>query len=375
MSKKELFEIFQQCFGRLLTPFEIEDINKWIDEDDMPVEVVNAALKEAVTNNKISWKYVNKILIDWHKAGDNTLEKVEKRLSNFEARKQKQQQYSNNDSVGFGIQGSGYQLMSEFTNTRSTLMPFPEAKMEQSKEWCDKHQCQMVKIAKTGAVICPQCNKEERLEFEERKAQESFKRNEEMKRLYYLEEFSLMDNELKLATFDNFKVDTAERQADLDFIKKEAREYIKGAQNNIVLIGDCGVGKSHLAYSAIKAISDYNKKLATVINVVDLVAKVKEDFSLESYYTNLLSGKDKHDQIEYLLLDDLGTEKTSEWSSNLIYSILNKRTNTIITTNLTPPEIQRRYGKRIFSRIFKGVGQEHVYQFKNRTDERMNLWK
>ena len=61
--------------------------------------------------------------------------------------------------------------MSEFTNTRSTLMPFPEAKMEKLKEWCDKHQCQMVKIAKTGAVICPQCNKEERLEFEEQKAQ------------------------------------------------------------------------------------------------------------------------------------------------------------------------------------------------------------
>ena len=264
--------------------------------------------------------------------------------------------------------------MNEFTNTRSTLMPFPDAKMEKSKEWCDKHQCQMVKIAKTGAVICPQCNKEERLEFEEQKAQESFKRNEEIKRLYYLEEFSLMDSELKNATFDNFKADTAERQADLDFIKEEAREYIKGAQNNIVLIGDVGVGKSHLAYSAIKAVSDYNKKLATVINVVDLIAKVKEDFSLEAYYTNLLSGKDKNDKIEYLVLDDLGTEKTSEWSSNLIYSILNKRTNTIITTNLTPPEIQRRYGKRIFSRIFKGVGQEHVYQFKNQTDERTNLW-
>lgn len=71
--------------------------------------------------------------------------------------------------------------MNEFANTRSTLMPFPEAKMEQSKEWCDKHQCQMVKIAKTGAVICPQCNKEERLEFEDQKAQESFKRNEEIR--------------------------------------------------------------------------------------------------------------------------------------------------------------------------------------------------
>ena len=76
MSKKELFEMFQQCFGRVLTPFEIEDITKWIDEDGMPVEVVNAALKEAVTNNKISWKYVNKILIDWHKSATTALWKL-----------------------------------------------------------------------------------------------------------------------------------------------------------------------------------------------------------------------------------------------------------------------------------------------------------
>lgn len=264
--------------------------------------------------------------------------------------------------------------MSEFESMKEAMQPILDAQTEQTEEWCEKHQRPKVRIKKTGTVLCLKCGYEERREFEGQKAQASYERNEERKRLYYLEEFSLMDSELKNATFDNFRADTAERQADLDFIKEEAREYIKGAQNNIVLIGDCGVGKSHLAYSAIKAISDYNKKLATVINVVDLVAKVKEDFSLESYYTNLLSGKDKNDKIEYLVLDDLGTEKTSEWSSNLIYSILNKRTNTIITTNLTPPEIQRRYGKRIFSRIFKGVGQDHVYQFKNRTDERMNLW-
>jgi len=264
--------------------------------------------------------------------------------------------------------------MSEFVSMQEAMRPILNAQIEQTDEWCEKHKCQKVKVKRTGSVLCLKCGHEERREFEAQKAQASYERNEEKKRLYYLEDFSMMDSELKLATFDNFKADTPEKQDDLDFVKKEARAYIKGAQNNLVLIGDVGVGKSHLAYSAIKAISDYNKKLATVINVVDLIAKVKEDFSLEAYYTSLLSGKDKHDKIEYLVLDDLGTEKTSEWSSNLIYSILNKRTNTIITTNLTPPEIQRRYGKRIFSRIFKGVGQEHVYQFKNRTDERMNLW-
>lgn len=87
MSKKELFEIFQQCFGRLLTPFEIEDINKWIDEEGMPIEIVNLALREAAGNNRISWKYINKILIEWKRDGDVTIEKVEQRLARFEQQK------------------------------------------------------------------------------------------------------------------------------------------------------------------------------------------------------------------------------------------------------------------------------------------------
>lgn len=212
--------------------------------------------------------------------------------------------------------------MSEFESMKEAMQPIMDAQTEQTEEWCEKHQRPKVIVKKTGTVLCLKCGYEERREFEEQKAQASYERNEERKRLYYLEDFSMMDSELKLATFDNFKADTPEKQADLDFVKQEARSYIKGAQNNLVLVGGVGVGKSHLAYSAIKAISDYTKELATVINVVDLIAKVKEDFSLEAHYTTLLSGQDKNNEIKYLVLDDLGTEKTSEWSSNLIYSIL-----------------------------------------------------
>ncbi|MCK1246260.1 DnaD domain protein [Streptococcus uberis] len=88
MDERKLFENFQQCFGRFMTPFEIEDIQKWIHEDNMPIEVINMALKEAVVNDKINWKYINKILIDWHKTGDNTVEKVQARLEAFELKKQ-----------------------------------------------------------------------------------------------------------------------------------------------------------------------------------------------------------------------------------------------------------------------------------------------
>lgn len=71
-----------------MTPFEVEDIQKWIHEDNMPIEVVNMALKEAVVNDKINWKYINQILIDWHKSGDNTVDKVQARLEAFELKKQ-----------------------------------------------------------------------------------------------------------------------------------------------------------------------------------------------------------------------------------------------------------------------------------------------
>ncbi|SUN53684.1 phage DNA replication protein [Streptococcus dysgalactiae] len=84
MDEKKLFENFQLTFGRMISPFEIEDIQKWIHEDNMPIEVVNLALREAVENNKISWKYINKILVDWYKSGDTTVEKVKDRLQRFE---------------------------------------------------------------------------------------------------------------------------------------------------------------------------------------------------------------------------------------------------------------------------------------------------
>ncbi|UWM90215.1 DnaD domain-containing protein [Streptococcus parauberis] len=99
MDEKKLFDNFHQCFGRFMTPFEIEDIQKWIHVDNTPIEVVNMALKEAVVNDKINWKYINKILINWHKAGDNTIEKVQARLEAFELKKQQGSQKQTGSNI------------------------------------------------------------------------------------------------------------------------------------------------------------------------------------------------------------------------------------------------------------------------------------
>ncbi|MDG3131761.1 DnaD domain-containing protein [Streptococcus suis] len=74
---KTLVGDFERELGRLLSPFEIEDLQKTIEEDKVSVEVVRAALKEAVFNNKTNWKYIQAILRNWRREGITTLAQVE----------------------------------------------------------------------------------------------------------------------------------------------------------------------------------------------------------------------------------------------------------------------------------------------------------
>ena len=74
---KDLVETFQQELGRLLTPFEIEDLTKMIQDDKTNPELVIAALREAVFNGKANWKYIQAILRNWRREGITTVSQVE----------------------------------------------------------------------------------------------------------------------------------------------------------------------------------------------------------------------------------------------------------------------------------------------------------
>lgn len=87
MTEKELFENFQQCFGRMMTPFETEDIRKWIRKVGIPVDVVNEALREAVLNNAINLKYINKILVRCQQENIDSAEAFRQKIEDFEKRK------------------------------------------------------------------------------------------------------------------------------------------------------------------------------------------------------------------------------------------------------------------------------------------------
>lgn len=79
----QVFQLFEQEFGRFLSPMEIETISMWMDQDGHTPAVIRMALKEAVISQKMSLRYVDRILFEWKKKNIKTSSEVTKHAATF----------------------------------------------------------------------------------------------------------------------------------------------------------------------------------------------------------------------------------------------------------------------------------------------------
>ncbi len=66
---KDIFECFENEFGRSLSPIEYETINNWIS-NGVSEDTIKSALKEAVINGVSNLRYIDKIIYEWTKKGN-----------------------------------------------------------------------------------------------------------------------------------------------------------------------------------------------------------------------------------------------------------------------------------------------------------------
>src|SRR5699024_2712270 len=91
----ELFRLFEQEFGRLLSPLEAETVAMWLDQDHHTPALIRKALMEAVSAQKVTMRYIDRILFDWKKNNIKTVEEADLYAQNFRdhnLKKQLQQQ-------------------------------------------------------------------------------------------------------------------------------------------------------------------------------------------------------------------------------------------------------------------------------------------
>jgi DNA replication protein DnaC len=129
-------------------------------------------------------------------------------------------------------------------------------------------------------------------------------------------------------------------------VRRFAEEYSpldRGSGQGLLLMGQWGVGKTHLAIAALKEI--VKRGCAGLFyDYGELLKEIRSSYSSENPITesNVLQPVLS---AEVLLLDDLGSSKPSHWALETVGHILGTRYNakrpTIITTNFLDPEFRR----------------------------------
>ncbi len=140
---------------------------------------------------------------------------------------------------------------------------------------------------------------------------------------------------------------------------RAVRAYIRDldghlrAGRGLWLYGTVGTGKTTLAMLVSKAALDAGHGVA-IYSLPRLLAEIRTtyDDSSDRTYTALL---DRLAEVDLLHVDDVGTEKTSDWVLEQLYSIINARyeeqRSVLITTNLERDALADQIHERTVSRL------------------------
>ena len=159
------------------------------------------------------------------------------------------------------------------------------------------------------------------------------------------------------STAPDYEVGTSPRlnmEKVYDVCQDYAHEF-SPKSGNLLLYGDTGLGKTFLSASIARVVSESGRSV-----VYDTANHVFARFEAQKFRRE--SGDEGADgdverylQCDLLIIDDLGTEMATSFVQSAVYQIVNTRLmtgkKTVISTNLTPEEIGKRYGAAVLSRI------------------------
>jgi DNA replication protein DnaC len=162
-------------------------------------------------------------------------------------------------------------------------------------------------------------------------------------------------------------------------VERFAEEFPIGSENGLLLMGPCGVGKTHLAVAALKNIV-LRGHAGLFYDYRELLKQIQDSYNAESQATEM-SVLEPVLKAEILVLDDVGSSKPSPWALETAGHVLNTRYNekrvSVLTTNFldadaaqnTPAQaaprvagmrtpavedtLTERVGKRIRSRLYE----------------------
>lgn len=177
--------------------------------------------------------------------------------------------------------------------------------------------------------------------------------------------------------FDNYEPNQDNQKA-FEVVREYAKTFDErfGEGDWLVLTGNYGLGKTHLALAVAKYTlkffakqfvdnnpQAYNRLEMNCPIIFRTATELIEN--IRDCYENDMKSEEKvmthFKTVKLLIIDDLGTEKASEWHREKMYSILDYRyrelKTTIITTNLEAGRLRNHISERIVERMIEAGGE------------------
>lgn len=176
---------------------------------------------------------------------------------------------------------------------------------------------------------------------------------------------------LSLSTFDSFNLNyytqTPDENGNVPYnrmlkIYNYCLNYAKTFRpdsKGILMKGNTGLGKTHLSLAIANEVIK-NGYSVVYVSAPDILSKLEYDhFSNQHHEEQSLM--QSLIECDLLIIDDLGTEFKTQFTSTAMYNLFNSRINAqkpvIINTNLNGLELERDYSQRFVSRVMSTCDQ------------------
>lgn len=144
---------------------------------------------------------------------------------------------------------------------------------------------------------------------------------------------------------------------------KNYQNFKESRHNSILLLGQVGCGKTHLALASANALLDYQKIRVVYMPYREMITRLKQNITDEDAYNKTI---DELKTAPILVIDDLLKGKTTESDINILFEIVNYRyvcnLPVIVTSEKTTGELLD-FDSAIGSRLVE-MAEGRIIEFK-----------
>jgi DNA replication protein DnaC len=150
-----------------------------------------------------------------------------------------------------------------------------------------------------------------------------------------------------------------------DFVVKRVRDFCVDLHDNLDhgkgmwFFGNSGTGKTTLAMLISRTALEAGRSVA-IYSLPKLLSRIRQTYDAEIGEQSYSQFFERLATVDLLHLDDLGTEKQTEWVLEQLYALVNERYEReralVVTSNFEDDELEKQLGTRIVSRLIDICG-------------------